>query len=249
MDNKTQLINIGLSETEASIYLSLLRIGGSSVSKVAQDVGIKRTTIYPILKKMIEKGFATAYYKKNKPSYYAQRPHRVAAYFKKKFSAFENIIPALESIEQKQAQAFGLRFIETKDELKNFYVDIITEYKNKSYSIIGSAGDWEHIDPEFFIQYRKDRARAGIQTRLLLTAESRNISPNDQSLLRTVHFLPKKYTFRSTIDIYDDKVLILSHELTSLAVVIAIPAMVDVFKSIFEILWENVSNLCPKLDQ
>ena len=50
--------------------------------------------------------------------------------------------------------------------------------------------------------------------------------------------MPERFKFKSTIDIYADKVLIVSPELSSLAVVIAIPAMVDVFKSAFEMIWE-----------
>ena len=37
---------------------------------------------------------------------------------------------------------------------------------------------------------------------------------------------------------FDDKVLVVSPDLTALAVVIEIPVMVDIFKSIFEALWD-----------
>lgn len=233
------LKDLGLSEPEAQIYLALIKLGGSVASVVAKETGLKRTTAYPILKALANKGFVTIYFRKNKRFYYAEKPHRVINYFSKKLEAFEQIIPLMESLEKKQTQSLGLRFIETKEELENFYRDILIEYKNKQYCIIGSASGWEGVDPPFFIQFRKDRGNAKIKTRLLLTADSRTINPPESELLRDWRYLPEKYTFKSTIDIYDDKILVSTPELSSLAVVIAVPAMVDIFKSVFEILWDQ----------
>ncbi len=58
--------------------------------------------------------------------------------------------------------------------------------------------------------------------------------------LRTVKYLPQKYVFKSTLDIFDDQVLVVSPELTSLAVVISVPVMMDVFKNVFEMMWDVV---------
>ena len=165
---------------------------------------------------------------------------RVADYFEKKLDAFNNLVPMLESVEKKKLQITGLRFIETLHELKKFYNDVLDEYKNKEYFIIGSAPGWEGLDPEWFTQFRKKRGHANIKTRLLLSAESAKINPEDPKLLRIWKYLPAKHKFKSTIDIFKDKILIVSPELSSLAVVVAIPAMVDVFKSVFEIIWDSL---------
>ncbi len=232
--------HMGLSESEAGVYSALLKIGGSSASKVAKEAGLKRTTAYPLLKSLAEKGFVATYFRKNTRFYYAEKPHRIAAAFTKRLELFEQVIPTLESVARKHEQAIGLRFIETKEELKQLYTGFLTTYKNKKYCIIGSLHGWEDIDPAFFIQFRKDRGRSNIKTRLLLTADSRKDNPPDPKLLREVRFLPERYEFKSTIDIYPDQILIVSPQLSALAVVIAIPAMVDIFKSIFALLWENV---------
>jgi len=233
------LIDLGLSEPEAETYLVLLKLGGSIASTVAKEMGVKRTTIYAILKSLVTKGFASVYFRKNKSFYYPLRPHKLSGFFERKLEAINSLVPLLESIEKKQTQAMGLRFIETKNELENFYEEILIEYKNKSYQIIGNTNAWEGIDSDFFVQYRKRRAKNHIQTRLLLSHDSQQINPKDKILLREFKFLPEKFKFKSTIDIFDDRILIVSPELSSLAIVIAVPAMVDIFKSIFAILWES----------
>ena len=143
-------------------------------------------------------------------------------------------------MDKKQAEAIGLRFIETKEELKRFYEDVLVDYKNKSYRIIGNTSEWQGVDQDFFIQFRKDRAELNIKTKLLLSAGSKNINPTEKNLLREYKYLPEKFKFRSTMDIFKDKVLIISPDISSLAVVIGVPAMVDVFKSMFDIIWKSV---------
>lgn len=233
------LTELGLAEQEISVYLTLLKIGGSTASITAKAAGIKRTTVYAILHSLAQKGFVTMYYRKGRQLYYAEKPERIKNYFEKRLENFEALIPTLEALEKTRLQVSGLRFIETIDELKKFYADILNEYKNKEYYAIGSAGAWEGLNPEFFVQYRKDRAKANIKTRILLSNYKPEASPDDANLLRKVKFLPEKYAFKSTIDIFNDKILIISSDLTSLAVVIQIPAMTDIFKAMFEMLWEN----------
>lgn len=233
------LINMGLSALEASVYLALLKLGGSTASSAAKEVGLKRTTVYPILKTLASKGFVEVYFRKSKQYYYAQKPDRIAESFKNKLDIFNSAIPLIESLDKKQAKIFGLRFIETREELKSFYFNILKEYENKKYYIIGNAGAWEALDSEFFVQYRKDRANKNIKTQILLSSDSKTVNPADKKLLREFKYLPEKYKFKSTIDIYKDKILVVSPNISSLAVVIAIPAMVDIFKSMFEMLWEK----------
>ncbi len=240
MNANTALKELGLSEPESAVYLALLRLGGSIASEIAKEVGLKRTTIYAILKSLAAKGFVAMYFRKNKQLYYAERPSRVSNYFEKKLRSFNELIPSLESLHKKELQVGGLRFIETIEELKKFYEDVLDDYKNKSYFVISSGKEWEDLDPEFFQYFRSERGRRNIKTKLLLSPHFKEENPEDAELKRTWKFLPKKYEFKSTIDIYKDKILIVSPELSALAVVIAVPAMVDVFKMVFEIIWDMV---------
>lgn len=240
MEQTKALLEIGLTEQEAETYLALLKIGGTTATILAKEIGIKRTTVYPVLKSLAEKGCVFVYFRKSKRFYYAQKPEKLVNLLEKKVEFFTSVLPSFESLDKKQAQTIGLRFIETKEELKQFYENILAEYPNKSYRVIGNAFEWESIDPEFFAYYRQSRGRLGIKTRLLLSADSKDVNPTDKSLLREYKYLPEKYRFKSTMNIFKDKVLIVSPHITSLAVVIAVPVMVDIFKSMFEIIWESV---------
>lgn len=239
MPNTDILHDLGLTPPETEVYIALLRLGGVRASTIAHDTGLKRTTIYAILKSLTRKGFVAMYVRHSTQLYYAERPERIKHYFSKKLTAFTELIPSLEILTKKDLKIEGVRPIETIDELKLFYQNVLLDYKRKSYSIIGNTQAWLGYDPEFFTKFREDRAAAKISTRLLLTNDSQAANELDnKKLLRTIKYVPKKYLFNSTIDIFDDKILIVSPELSALAVVIAISPMVDVFKMVFEMLWD-----------
>ena len=240
MDAQTTLKELGLNDHEANIYTLLLKAGGLPASAVAKESGLRRTTAYAILQNMAQKGFVSVFIKRGRKMFVAEKPQNVAGYFEKKLRSFTETIPFLESMEKKQIQTVGLRFIESVDELKRYYAGILRQYRGRAYDIMGNSNVWQGLDPNFFVQYRKDRAAANIRTRILLTADSKQTSPTDASLLRDIKFLPEKYLFKSTIDIYDDQVLIIGPSLAAPAVVIAAPAMVDVFKSVFQVIWDLI---------
>jgi sugar-specific transcriptional regulator TrmB len=238
MNAEKSLTELGLSPQESIVYVALLKSGEAPASLLAKEVAMQRTTAYTILKELVTKGFAIAYQKRGRQVFVAEKPQNVAGYFEKKLKSFTEHIPLLETLEKKQIQISGLRFIETLPELKRFYTNILREYRGRSYAAMGNSNAWQGLDETFFVQFRKDRAAAGIRTRLLLSPDSRITSPKDKTLLREVKFVPKKYAFKSTIDIFDDKILIIGPNQTSLAVVIAVPDMVDIFKSTFELMWD-----------
>lgn len=242
-ENLSILESLGLPEQEASAYLTLLKIGGSRASTLAREMGVKRTTIYAILKSLTAKNLVLVYFRKSKRFYHAVSPDKISNIFEKKLEAFNGIIPYLQSMEKKEAQILGLRFIETKEELKQYYQDILDDYgkrKNKEYYVISNDLSWENIDPDFFIKFRRERANAGIKIKLMLSNDSEKSVDIDKTLGREIKYLPDKYKLDCSIEILNDKVTIISHELKSIAVIIVIPPMVTAFKTIFKIIWDSV---------
>ena len=233
------LKEFGFSDIEISAYITCLSLGTAPASSIAKEMTIKRTTVYVILKTLASKGLIRVYFKGSVRVYTAVDPKRLSRIYEKKVSLLNDVIPYLSSLEKRKEHSLGVRFIESVDELKDFYEGILEEYKNKEYYVIGNVHSWKKLEQEFFSQYRHDRAAKNIKTKLILTSDSRDVSPDQEKLLRETKYLPERYTFKSTVDIYKDKVLIVSPELTALAVVIDTPVMTDVFNSIFEILWDT----------
>ncbi len=241
IDEKMELLRgIGLSDHEIGVYTGLLKTRGSSASELAKETGLKRTTVYPILENLIEKGIVSSYKKGSKAFFAPLAPNKLVSLYEHRLESLTNLVPVLEKLQGTQAKAYGVRFIQTKREFESFYNEILDDYRDRSYYIIGNANAFINPDPDFILEFRKKRALRNIRTKLLLSHDSKLATgQDDPSLIREFKYLPEKYQFKSTIDIYDDKLLIIGPEVKALAVVIAIPPMVDVFRSNFEVLWEN----------
>ena len=242
-DISSVLKEFGLSEQETVVYTKLLEMGGADATSLAQYIDIKRTTVYPILERLISHGVVSSYDQGKKKLFTPIRPNKLPSLYEHKLQSLISIIPLLEKSQGTQTDEYGVRLIKSKRELEALYADILDEYRNREYYIIGSTPSFLNVDREFFINFRKKRAATGTKVKLLLSHDSRaEEGQKDPSLLREFKYLPEKYTFKSTIDIYDNKIVIVGPEVKALAVVIAIPPMVDVFRSIFEILWESLPN-------
>src|SRR5207249_9997624 len=55
-DYRARLEELGLSQAEAEIYLAILRQGPLAAAAIAHDTGISRTSIYPSLCSLADKG-------------------------------------------------------------------------------------------------------------------------------------------------------------------------------------------------
>lgn len=236
--NIDTLKSLGLSDQEIVVYTALLKLGGADATLLAKQAGLKRTTAYPILDRLIKQSIVIAYEQGAKKFYSPIAPSKLGALFEEKVQNFFKIVPVLEKMKSENTHRYGIRLIQTKKDLRHFYNNILDEYKNGEYLVIGSATTWLSADPEFMHDFRKRRAMNNTKVRLLLTSDSEKAEgQKDSTLLREYKYLPDNHAFKSTIDIYKDKIIILGPTVDALAVVIEIPPMVDVFKSTFEVLW------------
>ena len=60
---------LGLTDLEAKVYLKLLEMKSSRVTKLSREVKVTRTQLYPLLEKMIEKGYVRKV--ENSPAVYS----------------------------------------------------------------------------------------------------------------------------------------------------------------------------------
>ena len=74
---KDVLIDFGLSEHEAAVYLSALSLGQSTVNQIAKHSGVKRTTVYPVIESLKRKGIMNVEVKGFKKLFVAESPDKL----------------------------------------------------------------------------------------------------------------------------------------------------------------------------
>jgi len=99
------LEEIGLSDKEATVYLSLLSVDYASISEIAKKTKINRTTVYPVLQSLQKKGLAHEAQVGKTIHYQAAPPERLETYVERQkvvleehASRLKDIIPQIKNI-------------------------------------------------------------------------------------------------------------------------------------------------------
>lgn len=131
----------------------------------------------------------------------------------------------------------GVYFLNTTQELKSFYLDGLKKYKQ--WKAIASIEDWLPVDDTFLQDFRVKLDENKIKTKVIFKKPGLKYEPKGLKY-REVKIIPASYKFRSSVDILDDKLLIMSPSLKVLGLVIDIKPMLDIFHDTFDLLWDTL---------
>lgn len=92
------LKTMGLSDKEASIYIALLQSGKSSLSDIAKDARIRRTTVYQHVHSLLRRGIISKTLKGKRILYLPEDPKKVLTTFEKGKMSFMEQAPYMEHL-------------------------------------------------------------------------------------------------------------------------------------------------------
>lgn len=95
MISENVLLDVGLTNAEAKIYVCLLELGSTTVTNIAEKTKIHRTNVYDSLKKLVDKGVVSVMKQDNIAFYDACNPSVFISLLKEKESNFRKVLPNL----------------------------------------------------------------------------------------------------------------------------------------------------------
>ena len=147
------LKKIDMSDNEIKIYLAILRHPKSNISKISKISGIKRTTVYAYLEKLLEKWFITKTIKWKIILYLAENPENILKNFEEKKRALINAMPLLKDIYENLKTDTKVKIFEGKREIEKFYekmanstTNIYTFFSPEKYFKIFSKEDSDNFN-------------------------------------------------------------------------------------------------------
>jgi len=232
------LENIGLTAKESRTYLAALEIGTSPVSKIASKAKLNRVTAYDILDKLVKKGLIN-FFTKNKIKYFtATDPEILVNEYQKRASDLAKVLPDLKRLHGDTIHP-RVRFFEGIEGIKSIYADTLT-----SKTEILNYGNSKEIRsqwPTYDEDYVKKRAAAGIHLRGIAIDDEfgRWVKDNDAQNLREIRLISKEqFNFTNEINIYDDKLAIISFKDELIGMIIESPEIANTQRAIFKMVWE-----------
>lgn len=242
-----KLIEFGLSDKEASVYMALLELGTAGVTDIARRAKVTRTNTYHLLNALMGYGLVSLSDDTRKALYSVEPPDRFLFMMKKKLADSERMLreaeemmPELRSVYHDPDQTLHVRYYEGVEGIITAYEDTLTA-KTK---ILGyaSVADQHAFFPGYFPEYYERRTKKGIQVECFLadSVESRRIKAMDKKHLRVTKIVPEKFQISPEINIYDDKLAIMSLR-EKFGVIIESREVVEAFRKMFELAYERAA--------
>lgn len=244
-DTITLLKKAGLTESQAKGYLALIEHGQLTPVELAAHTGESRTNGYQICEKLEKLGLAA---KKDgkKAAYTANHPSSIEALAEKRRKTVtrneQDVKQGISSLIDRfyaNTEMPGTRTLQGIDGIKEVYADTLRE-KQDIY-LLCSIHDDTTLDYDFFANYRKQRAGAGIHTYALtpMTAKSHEHLSSGADAATLFHRTPLPegmYTAPVEVAVYGDKVAIIAFGETQMATIIDSAPVADAMRQLFRAL-------------
>lgn len=233
------LTNLGFETKEAAIYLALLELGKGSIVEIARASGVNRASLYYIIEGMKKRGFVTHIEAKGGVHVYMPTdPRLILAREKQHVKELESAVPNLKALANLTGHRPSVRFFEELEGVKAVYEDSLAARTE----ILNYANSQEIRDhwPNYDIEYVAKRAEKKIWLRGIAPDDGhgRDVQSNDAKFYREIRLIdPKKLPFNNEINIYDNKISIVSFIKPIFGLIIESKALAETQRSIFEMAW------------
>jgi len=229
------LEKIGFDKKETQIYLSLLKIGETTATKISYDTKIERTLVYYIVEKLINKGLISFKLKNNVKYYSASSPENIIEDLKNKERLFHEILPFLKEIRKKSYdEEIKVDVYKGEEGLRSIINDMFKS-NEKEFLIFGEEGETQKNYQIVYSQYLKRLEKEKKREKVLIREDFRNkIEKSKNSEFR---YIPKELISPTTTLIYSDKILITIWENPLFNVLITSKKISDSYRSYFNYFW------------
>jgi len=237
----TTLKQIGMEEKQAKIYLACLELGKTTIKEIAKKAEIKRTSIYDVIDEMINFGYIKTTTKGKKVKFIAAEPSELKEIIRKRESLLNQIMPSLNLINNVSSVKPKVWFYNGIEGIKQVYEDLLN-YRDTEVYGWASDDSTNLLSPEWCNKYVERRSRRKILLKVIypLTEVTKYYKNNDKSQSRISKTVdPKKYLFKMEINIYKNRVAMMSAQ-DKIGVIIESEPIAQTLKTIFNICWDNL---------
>lgn len=235
------LIESGLSEKEACVYVAALGSGPSSVLALARRAGTRRSSTYAVIEELIKKGLLRREEAGLKTKFVAESPEHLRDVMQQKMQKVQGIIPSLLDLYAHQGVERLIRVYEGVAAMRTISAQIARETRSGDIRyVIGGHVGWKDIDPEWQKQYFTWRSRIRLDARLLFQDSERASQHRALTYVpgQKIRVLPKATILDADILITPRRVVISKMTFPQSAIVIEDNDMIRTFTALFALLWD-----------
>lgn len=171
-----KLQQIGLTESEAKLYLTSLNIGPASAINLGRKINVTRQMIYVLLPPLIEKGLIKQTRIGARQYYEAARPEILVDLVEKSKQTIVDLVPVLKTQQATNNAVPLITVYENPIAMREWYRHMLANTKRGEEMLIwSSGGDWIQMDEPFYQDYIAKKNIIGNDDKLIVkdTPEAR----------------------------------------------------------------------------
>ena len=242
----TALLELGLRENEANLYLAGLQLGPTTILKLAKYSGIKRSTIYGIIDNLKQKELCYEQMDGWKKSYAMSEPTKLKNILETKKQELDKILPEFEAVTNLDQRSSSVEYYKGLEGIKKVYQEVQTNIKDGGFHyIFGDLKIWYDLDKDFIEQYITQKAKISIKFDYSVKAIFKK---DERSLLNMKNQDKLNMQIRLVDQLKDFSNIILTQEFLLIqqlsepihGIVIRNPGAIKAQKEMFEMLWERL---------
>lgn len=202
------LKNIGFSEKDSVVYLSLLQNWKSSIADITNNTNLHRIEIYRLLPNLLESGFILVSLKWKRKYYSPAEPSKIEEIYLEQLDRNKNSILELSEMYSNIEKKPKVTYLEWDKGITNVFSDIVNSLKKwETFYRITSEIDTEQVNSLLPKNYREIRDKKELERYVIMSEKASKTKRN--RLERDLVVIPEKYDeFRDNVfmSIYSNKV-------------------------------------------
>jgi len=243
--------NIYLSQKEQKVLECLYQLSDRSVKNLAANTLINRTTLYPILDKLLRKGLVCKSETEEKTIFIPISAADFRLWIKnqenkakKSSEELEEWIKNTSGKNKKTSLVSSIKYFEGFEGVKNLYADTWRNNSDKEiYCITDFEAAAKSMENFFRKIYLPDRIKHGIKVKNIVTDTplARKEVRSTKKFLREMKFAKELFkNLGIEINIYDDKLVIVAYDSKKPSgVLIKNEKIAQAMKNIFKYIWKK----------
>jgi len=241
MEILKRLKNIGLNNSEITVYLYLLEFGLSTPPQISKGTKIARTNCYNILRNLKDMGLVTSRMIRNRKAYLANNPNSLVRFIEQKKENVEIVLPDLRALYLEKKNKPSIYFYDGFDQIKEIFNQTLN---SKEILAIASTNYLYSLDPVFFLKYQHKLKQKGIVFHDILTHESGKWGAKPAKVILKgfydIKILPEKYHNNLvSIIIWNEFIAFITYKEPIFGTVIKNSMLADAFRLIFGVMWNG----------
>lgn len=243
MEKEKILVNWGLQEKEAKAYLALLELGSSTIKPIADKSGIKRTSIYNFIDRLVELGLVTQTKVNNRLRYSAISPERLLEIEKEKLRNIQNTLPEFLGLYNFSVKKPKIQYFEGPEQMKNIVREELRCLKECLYIWTGAPIIEMIGGAKFMAEIDRQRIEKGVEVKTIRFRKQDvpyKFSITGPKFLRQLRWGPDNLNLSMSMGIYDTgKVSFFSSKFEGFGIVIESKELEQLMRIFHQLLWEK----------